>query len=128
VPRHVLTSIIFPRLDELFEHARMLLSEGPMAGLSISRVVVTGGASQLHGMREFATSRLGLPVRIGLPNGFQGLPELAKSGGFAAVAGLLVAACEPNAACEMPHEAKMAIDRSQLTYARRVGKWLAEAL
>jgi cell division protein FtsA len=128
VPRHVLTSIIVPRLDELFDYARKLLSEGHMADLAISRVVMTGGASQLHGVREFATSRLGLPVRIGLPNGFQGLPELAKSGGFSAVAGLLVAACEPNAAFEMPHEAKMAIDRSQLTYARRVGKWLAEAL
>ncbi len=128
VPRHVLTSIIVPRLDELFEHARRLFEDGPMAGLAINRMVVTGGASQLHGMREFATSRLGLPVRLGLPSGFQGLPELAKSGGFAAVAGLLVAACEPNGACEMPHEAKIAIDRSQLTYARRVGKWLAEAL
>jgi cell division protein FtsA len=128
VPKHVLTSIIVPRLDELFEHARAVLSDGVMAGLASSRVVITGGASQLHGMREFASSRLGLPVRIGLPSGFQGLPELAKSGGFAAVAGLLVAACEPNASCEMPHEAKLAIDRSQMTYARRVGKWLAEAL
>jgi cell division protein FtsA len=128
VPKHVLTSIIVARLDELFEHARALLSDGMMGGLATSRVVITGGASQLHGMREFATSRLGLPVRIGLPNGFQGLPELAKSGGFAAVAGLLVAACEPQSACEMPDDAKHALDRSQMTYARRVGKWLAEAL
>jgi cell division protein FtsA len=128
VPKHVLTSIIVARLDELFEHARALLSDGMMAGLATSRVVITGGASQLHGTREFATSRLGLPVRIGLPSGFQGLPELAKSGGFAAVAGLLVAACEPQSACEMPDDAKHALDRSQMTYARRVGKWLAEAL
>lgn len=127
VPKHVLTSIIVPRLDELFEHARALLGEGALAGFASSRVVITGGASQLHGMREFATSRLGLPVRIGLPTGLQGLPELAKSGGFAAVAGLLVAACEPNMACDMPYEARLAIDRSQMTYARRVGKWLAEA-
>ena len=46
---------------------------------------------------------------------------------FATVAGLLVAACEPQATCDMPLDARMAIDRSQMTYAKRVGKWLAEA-
>jgi cell division protein FtsA len=127
VPKHVLTSIILPRLDELFEHVRSLITEGPLAGHLANRVVITGGASQLHGAREFAASRLGLPVRIGLPMGFQGLPDLAKSGGFAAVSGLLVASCENDTTCEMPHEAKVALDRSQMTYAKRVGKWLADA-
>jgi cell division protein FtsA len=128
VPKHMLTSIIVPRCDELFEHVRELLTHGALAGHLANRVVITGGASQLHGAREFATSRLGLPVRLGQPMGLQGLPELAKSGGFAAVAGLLVAACEPKATCEMPHEAKLSIDWKQMTYAKRVSKWLAEAL
>jgi cell division protein FtsA len=127
VPKHVLTSIIVPRLDELFDHVRHLLSEGALTGHLANRIVVTGGASQLHGMREFAMSRFNLPVRLGIPMGFQNLPDLAKSGGFAAVTGLLVAASEPQATCEMPLEAKLAIDRSQMTYTRRVGKWLAEA-
>jgi cell division protein FtsA len=127
VPKHVLTSIIVPRLDEIFEHVRALLADQNMAAVLTSRVVITGGASQLHGMREFATARLGLPVRVGLPAGFNGLPDLARSGGFAAVAGLLVCASEPEQAYDMPHEAKVAIDRRQMTYAKRVGKWLVEA-
>jgi cell division protein FtsA len=127
VPKHVLTSIIMPRLDELMEHVRAQFSDGPLAGTLANRVVITGGASQLHGMREYVTDRLGLPVRLGAPMGFNSLPELAKSGGFAAVAGLLVSACDPACTYEMPHEAKVAIDRSQLTYAKRVGRWLAEA-
>ena len=127
VPKHVLTSIIVPRLDELLDHVRHLLTEGPLAGHLANRIVLTGGASQLHGIREFATARLGLPVRLGTPMGFHGLPDLARSGGFATVAGLLVAACEPQATCDMPLDARMAIDRSQMTYAKRVGKWLAEA-
>jgi cell division protein FtsA len=127
VPKHVLTSIIVPRLDEIFEHVRVLLADNAMASVHTSRVVITGGSSQLHGMREFATARLGLPVRIGLPASFSGLPELARSGGFAAVAGLLVCASEPDLAYDMPQEAKLAIDRRQMTYAKRVGKWLAEA-
>jgi cell division protein FtsA len=127
VPKHVLTSIIVPRLDEIFEHVRALLADQNMAQVLTSRVVITGGASQLHGMREFAMARLGLPVRVGLPAGFNGLPDLARSGGFAAVAGLLVCASEPEQAYDMPHEAKLAIDRRQMTYAKRVGKWLVEA-
>jgi cell division protein FtsA len=127
VPKHMLTSIIVPRLDELLDHVRAQITEGPLAGTIANRIVITGGASQLHGMREFVGDRLGLPARLGLPIGFNGLPELAKSGGFAAVSGLLVAACEPSNTFEMPHEAKVAIDRSQMTYAKRVGRWLAEA-
>jgi cell division protein FtsA len=127
VPKHVLTSIIVPRLDEIFEHVRIILADSAMASFQNSRVVITGGSSQLHGMREFATARLGLPVRVGLPTGFNGLPDLARSGGFAAVAGLLVCASEPEQAYDMPVEAKVAIDRRQMTYAKRVGKWLAEA-
>ncbi len=128
VPKHALTSIIVPRLDELLDNVRQLLTEGTLSGHMANRIVITGGASQLHGIREFATSRFNLPVRLGTPMGFQNLPDLAKSGGFAALAGLLVAACEPQATCEMPIEAKLAIDRSQMTYTKRVGRWLAEAL
>lgn len=127
VPKHVLTSIIVPRLDELFERVRAVLANSETLGVQTSRIVITGGSSQFHGMREFATSRLGMTVRIGLPTGFQGLPELAKSGGFSSVSGLLVCASEPSQSVDMPHEAKIAIDRRQMTYAKRVGKWLAEA-
>lgn len=128
VPKHALAAIVVPRLDELFEHIIHLLTKGSLAGVTANRVVITGGASQLHGMREFATSRLSLPVRNGAPMGFQNLPDAGKSAAFATVAGLLVMACEPALACEMPDEARTAIDRSQMSYAQRVGKWLAEAL
>ena len=72
-------------------------------------MVITGGASQLHGMREVvATARLGLPVRLLVcRSSFNGLPE---SGAgvvvFAAVAGLLVCCLRTlHHAFEMPHEA-----------------------
>jgi cell division protein FtsA len=127
VPRHVLTSIVLPRVDELIERVVDLFVSGPLAGLNANRVVITGGGSQLHGIREFVATKLGLPVRHGAPNGFQGMPEIARSAGFAAVSGLLVVAIAPPSSLDMPQEARMALDRSQLTYARRVGRWLAEA-
>ena len=58
IPKHVLTSIILPRLDELMDHVRSQFSDGPLAGALANRIVVTGGASQLHGMREFVNDRL----------------------------------------------------------------------
>jgi cell division protein FtsA len=128
IPKHVLTSIITPRLDEIFDHlCHHLQSDALGVGL-YARVVVTGGASQLHGLREYASSRLNLPVRIGAPTGFQGLPDTARTSGFAAVSGLLVSAANPESVYDMPDEAQVAINRSQMTYAKRVGKWLAEAL
>jgi cell division protein FtsA len=128
IPKHVLTSIIVPRLDEIFDHLNQHLQSDSLAVGQFARVVVTGGASQLHGMREFASARLNLPVRVGAPSGLQGLPDTARTGGFAAVAGLLVSAAQPESVYDMPEEARVAIHRSQMTYARRVGKWLAEAL
>ena len=128
VPKHVLASIILPRLDELMDHIRLQFSSGPIAGHVVNRIVITGGASQLHGMREFVSDRLGLPVRLGAPMGFSNLPDLARNGTFAAAAGLLLSICDPASTFEMPHEAKAAIDRSQMTYAKRLGRWLAEAL
>lgn len=128
VPRHVLTSIVVPRLDEIFDHIRHQLLAELVDVAAYSRVVITGGASQLHGIREFATARLNLPVRIGAPTGFQALPDVAKPGGFSAVTGLLVSAASPESVYDMPDEARVAIDRRQMGYAKRVGKWLSEAL
>ena len=55
-----------------------------------SRVIFTGGASQLTGLPELAANILNRPVRIGRPLGISGLPEAAKGPAFAVAAGLLV--------------------------------------
>ena len=43
------------------------------------RLVVTGGASQLNGVREVATEWLDMQVRMGSPAHVQGMPESAHS-------------------------------------------------
>ena len=47
------------------------------------RIVLTGGGSQLTGLPEAARRILGGQIRVGRPLGVQGLPESAKSPGFA---------------------------------------------
>jgi cell division protein FtsA len=87
VPRKAVVGIIIPRLEETFEMVRERLdSLGSIAG---NRVVLTGGASQLQGVRELASSVLGRPVRLGRPAMPRGLPESAAGPGFATALGLL---------------------------------------
>lgn len=127
VPRHVLSSIVAPRLEEMFEMVRNELEQHALPW-AVTRIVLTGGGSQLQGLREFVGQMFGCPVRIGQPVLGQGAPELAKQGGMAVSAGLLAMALRPDRKLAMPTDARVRLERQQLGYARRVGRWLKEAL
>lgn len=88
VPRSRVVEIIRPRLEETFELVRDRLDA---AGLTraAGRVVLTGGASQLVGVREMAGRILGRQVRLGRPSPLRGLPDPACGPAFATAAGLL---------------------------------------
>jgi len=51
--------------------------------------VLTGGASQLAGVREMAAEILGRQVRLGRPAQLRGLPDSAQGPAFATAVGLL---------------------------------------
>ncbi|NMD09177.1 MAG: cell division protein FtsA, partial [Phyllobacteriaceae bacterium] len=127
VPKHVLSSIIAPRLEETFELIRQDLDQHVVPG-SVSRIVLTGGGSQLQGLREFVGQMFGCAVRIGQPVLGQGAPEAVKQGGMAVSAGLLALALRPDRKLSMPTEARERLERQQMGYARRVGRWLKDAL
>lgn len=127
VPKHVLTSIIRPRLEEIFEQVQTRLSQSAAAS-AISRLVITGGGSQLQGIRDFASYFFDCPVRLGQPVLPQGVPESARGNGLAVTAGLMVLALRPDRKLAMPSAAQHKIEQAQMGYARRVGRWLKEAL
>ena len=54
-----------------------------------NRVVLTGGACQLAGLRELAARMLNKQVRLGRPSSLRGLPDAASGAAFATSAGLL---------------------------------------
>lgn len=89
VPRSMVVSIIRPRLEETFEHIRERLDKSGVGRAAGNRVVLTGGACQLPGVREMAARMLGRQVRLGRPATLRGLPELASGPAFATAAGLL---------------------------------------
>ncbi len=89
VPRAMIVNIIRPRLEETFEFVRERLENAGVAKEAGTRVVLTGGASQLIGARELAGRVLDRQVRIGRPRSVRGLPETAGGPPFAAAIGLL---------------------------------------
>ena len=126
VSRASLTRIIKPRVEEILEMVRDRLAASPFAAEPRSRVLLTGGASQLTGVPELATRMLGRPVRVGRPLGIGGLPDDAKGAAFAAAAGLLV---YPQSAHLEHFEPRRT--RHHATgnggYIARVGRWLRES-
>ena len=89
VPRSMIVNIIRPRLEETFELVRQRLDASGLGRAAGHRVVLTGGASQLAGVREMAAEMLGRQVRLGRPATLRGLPDSAQGPAFATAVGLL---------------------------------------
>ena len=89
VPRSQVVDVIRPRLEETFDLVRERLDHAGMAREAGTRVVLTGGASQLAGAREMAARVLGRQVRLGRPLPLRGLADDVSGPGFATAAGLL---------------------------------------
>ena len=82
--------VIRPRVEETFELIRDRINNSGFASVLGGRVTLTGGASQLSGMTEVASSVLGSKVRLGRPLGVAGMKETAKGPAFSAAAGLMI--------------------------------------
>ncbi len=88
--KQVLTSIIQPRLEEIFEMIRDRLTQSNMHIIASKRIVLTGGSSQLPGIKELASQILGKKVRLGKPIKLEGLPDSTINPSFSTCVGLLI--------------------------------------
>ncbi|MDE2516793.1 MAG: cell division protein FtsA [Rhodospirillales bacterium] len=89
VPRSTIVSIIRPRMEEIFELVKDQLETAGLGRASGMRVVLTGGACQLGGVREMAAQILGRQVRLGLPAAIRGMPDSISGHSFAAASGMV---------------------------------------
>jgi cell division protein FtsA len=89
VPRSMVVNIIRPRIEETFELVKERLDSSGLTRAAGTRVVLTGGACQLAGVRETAGRILNKQVRLGRPIALRGLPDSASGPAFATAAGLL---------------------------------------
>ena len=88
--RSDLINIISPRIEEIFELVGRKLDEAGYKNTASHRVVLTGGASQLPGMREVASMVLDKQVRIGRPRNIENIPQVLHNPTFSTALGLLL--------------------------------------
>jgi len=120
VPRAQLIRIIRPRLEEIFEIVRARLEASGFAEQAGRRMVLTGGASQLHGLRELATQMFGKTVRLGRPRNIQGLAEATGGPAYSTCAGLLHYAQQRRA---LPPEQPAGVYGGTAGPLGRIGQW-----
>jgi len=89
IQRAMLTAIIRPRIEEIFEMVREKLEASNLHNFACRQIVLTGGGALLNGARELAELILEKQTRIGHPFKLASLPTATAGPGFSATAGLL---------------------------------------
>ena len=92
VPRAMLKTVIAPRVEETLELLRDRLKAAGVGLEPGAGLVLTGGASQLNGVRELAVRVFDRPVRLGKPQRAPHLADAASGPAFCATAGVLLRA------------------------------------
>ncbi len=101
---------------------RHRLAESGIENAQGRRLILTGGACQLTGMRDLATHVMDSPTRLGRPIRLGGLPEAVATPAFATVAGLLTYRAERGE--EMPAAILAQVTPANLW--ERLKTWLQE--
>ena len=113
------------RVEKTFEIVRQRLEQSGFQDYAGSRVVLTGGGSQLAGMLEFAQRHLDRQVRIGGPRPIAGMPGSLAGPQFATAVGLIHAELAPGAT-------PRSLDNSRPGqggpgYLGKVGRWFRDS-
>ncbi len=90
VAQELLVDIIHPRMEELFRLTAGEIRKSEFANLMTAGVVITGGGALIRGAVELAEEVFDMPVKLGIPKGFSGLIDLAKSPIHATGVGLIL--------------------------------------
>ncbi len=90
VSKALLSSIIQPRMEEIFSLVSKEIKRSDFSELLGAGVVITGGGSLIESCDILAEEVFGLPISIGIPKGFQGLVSAASSPMLATGVGLVL--------------------------------------
>lgn len=85
-----LINIIAPRVEEIFEMVGRKLNEHGLKDVSSHRVVLTGGTSQLPGIRDVAALVMDKQVRLGIPRNIPNIPKPLYNPIFSTSLGMLL--------------------------------------
>ncbi len=90
IPRKLVAEILEARSEEVLELILREIKRSGYEGLVPAGLVLTGGSSQLTGLRELSRQMTQLPVRVGGPNGLPGLVSELRKPEHATGVGLLL--------------------------------------
>ena len=88
LPRRRLCEILEPRAAEILDLVRDEISQAGFLEQLNAGLVLTGGGALLGGLAETAEHRFGMPVRIGVPCGVEGLVDIVSSPIYSTAVGL----------------------------------------
>ncbi len=111
ISRHVLASMIEPRMEEIFALANKEVKKNHFAELLGGGVVLTGGTSLMPGVVELAEQVFEMPVRLGLPQGLSGLSANVADPRFSTGVGLVLHAAHGEAGEDMYREKRSPAER-----------------
>jgi len=89
VSRKDLSMVIEARIEEMFELVHKEIKRSGYDGLLRAGAVLTGGSSQVQGMKDVASEILGCPVRLGKPERITGMADALKNPSYSTSVGLL---------------------------------------
>ena len=90
VSLEIINEIVKARVSEIFEIIQKQINNTPYYHLLKSKVVFTGGSSQITGLSELSSKFLSKHIRIATPKRIEGLPDAACNANFASVIGALL--------------------------------------
>jgi cell division protein FtsA len=92
ISRMALSSVIEPRVEELFSLVHQVVQQSGCEHLLASGVVITGGSAMMPGMQELAEDVFARPVRVGVPLYNGSLADVVRNPRYSTVMGLLLEA------------------------------------
>ena len=90
VSKKFVSSIIKPRVQEMLAMVKDQVTRSNYSGMLPGGIIISGGIAGLEGLSQLAAQELGLPVRIGRPDGVGGLFDMAEDPSYATSIGLLI--------------------------------------
>lgn len=89
VHRNELAEVLEYRAVEIFELVQREIKRSGYDGLLRAGAVITGGSSQLPGIREVAEATFGFPVRLAKPERLTGMADALRNPAYSTSVGLL---------------------------------------
>jgi cell division protein FtsA len=89
IEREMLNTIIHCRMREMFELLKDSIDREPYLPMLGAGIFLTGGCSQLHGVRELAQEIFNVPVHVAHAQSTSGLTAASENPQFATAIGLL---------------------------------------